>query len=816
MLNQTISGKRTDAVSARSSSGIEDVWMNCEEATLGVDDSNRHEFANAKWSKPTSMVGPVTANRSLRDDSRSNAFVLLTSRYVFGATAKLCEIILPIDDKAFSIKPMPDPDLTEQAKDTTPLVAPNHQPIMNAPDALAGGTPPPQYQPQAQGAAPAPQAPPPPQQMTGGDVAQAQLDAAAESAEKAETRIYGWMQDSKYPAESRKIIADAARIGVGVLKGPYPDYKKSKTVSKEGNAIKLVIKQSIIPKLCWVDPWNIFPDDACGEDIHNGDFIFERDFLSAKKLRALKGSPGYMDDQIDKVLAEGPGKVYAEGNSPSDQEKNKRKRYEIWYYYGTLKRNEMDLLNPDDAADLPDDQDEVYAIVSMVNDTIIRAIVNPLDSGTFPYLTFNWSRRPGHWAGKGVAEAMAMPQKSVNAATRALFNNAGISSGPQIVIDQIGIIPADGSWKMTPNKFWYKTADAGSVQDAFAIFNIPSIEKDMMAIIDYGMKLAEESTGIPLITQGQTGPTTPDTFGAAELQDNNAHTWLRAVGSAWDDQIGEPLVDALYEWLLLDDDVPDDEKAEYEINSQGSTAMVERAIQEGTLMGLLKASENPAFKIDPSKLMTEYLRGKRMDPSKVMYSKEEQEQMAQQPATPPIQVQVAQLNNQGKLQAVQAKAQADAQAQQADLAHEQQQLQNGGASPHVVSAQARIMDAQIKARSAETIEQTRAQAEQAYASTEAQIARDNHNATLQELQMKRELALLEYANQQKMTLDDTRAQLAKTAMIEQTRRQVAAADMQARQTEGQMDRDHDMTKHLTTLGHTAAMQSAAPQVSTEQ
>ena len=46
---------------------------------------------------------------------------------------------------------------------------------------------------------------------------------------------------------------------------------------------------------------------------------------------------------------------------------------------------------------------------------------------------------------------------------------------------------------------------------------------------------AEESTSIPLITQGQTGPTTPDTFGAAQLQNNNANQLLRSVGYAVDE-----------------------------------------------------------------------------------------------------------------------------------------------------------------------------------------------------------------------------------------------------------------------------------------
>lgn len=806
-MNSVLCDKRRDAVDARKTSGIELVWMQCEEATLGIDDMNRHEFSDAKWAKPTSMVGPLTSSKQRVDDSRSNAYVMLTSRYVFGATAKVCEIILPIDDKAFSLKPMPNPDLIDQAQDDTPLVDHNQQPIMAPPPSAAASPQMPSPGGMPGQAAPT-AAPTGPQQMTGGDVAQQQLDAATASADKAETRIYGWMTQSKYPAEARKVIGDSARIGVGCMKGPFPVARKSKSLSKDGDSIKLNMEMKLEPSLCWVDPWNLFPDDACGEDIHSGDHIWERDFLSSKKLRALKDEPGYLASAIDLVLAEGPGKVFAENDSPSNVEKNKRKRYEIWYYYGTLKRADMDLLNPEDSADLDDDQEEVYAIISMVNDTIIRAVINPLDSGRFPYDTFAWSRRPGHWAGKGVAEQMSMPQRQVNAATRALLNNAGISAGPQIVIDQLGIMPANGDWKITPNKFWYKTSDSsGSARDAMFAIDIPNVTDKMMKIIDYGMKLAEESTGIPLISQGQTGPSSPETFGAAELQDNNAHTWLRHIASGWDDQIGEPKVDSLYEWLLLDPEVPDDEKAEYEIDAQGSTAMVERAIQQNVILGLLKASENPAFKLNPEKLMATYLRGNRMDPGKIQYSQAEQQAMSQQPPAPPVQVQVAQVRNQGALQVAQAKSQADAQQQQADLAHESGQLQNGSSSPHIVAAQAKIAEAQIRARSEQVIEQSRAAAEQQYAATEASVARDAHQTAIQELQLKREIAILEYTSKQNITIQQAQDQLRNTALVEQTKRQVAAADLQARMTESQTGRDHEMDQHVSNQNHEINMKA---------
>jgi hypothetical protein len=62
-----IGAKRDAAVSARKSSGIEDIWKECEEAYVGIDAANRDEFKGANWSKPVSMDGPVTTDRDPRN-----------------------------------------------------------------------------------------------------------------------------------------------------------------------------------------------------------------------------------------------------------------------------------------------------------------------------------------------------------------------------------------------------------------------------------------------------------------------------------------------------------------------------------------------------------------------------------------------------------------------------------------------------------------------------------------------------------------------------------------------------------------------------
>ncbi len=779
-LSAVIAGKRKEAVDARKTSGIEAVWLACEEAYLGIDDMNRHEFSAAQWAKPSSMTGPLTRNNIPADNTKSTAYVRLTSRYVDNASAKLGEILLPIDDKAFAFDATPNPDLIHQLNDKSPVAHPDTgQPVMK---------------PAQEGQEPKPAEP-----LTAADLAQADIDKAQDKAKAAEKRIYDWMVESNYPAEARKVVHDAARLGAGALKGPYPDSKTSRAITKAPGGLALQISRKTVPVVRWVDVWNIFPDDACGENIHDGDYIFERDFLSAKKLKKLKDNDDYLKTQIDKVIEEGPGKCYVESNHQNDNKT--RKRYEIWYYYGTLKRDDMALANAVGIEDLPDDQEDVHAIISMVNDTIIRAVINPLDSGAFPYRIVTWSRRPGHWAGVGVAEQIAMPQRMVVASTRALLNNAGLSSGVQIIIDQMGVVPADGSWKLTPNKIWYKTADSTSadVREAFFAVIIPSVQAEMMNIITYAMRLAEEASGIPLVTQGQTDVNGPETFGQAELQDNNAHTWIRAIGYRFDDMATDPLVRDFYEYLLLDPSVPDDEKGDFEINAHGSIAMVERAIQENTLMGMLGASANPAFKVDPGKLFAEICKSKRIDPRTIQYTPEEQEKMAQQPAQPPLPVVIEQLKGQNALQLQSAKAQAELAQDQQDMAHEQQMLQAGGTTPHMASATARIEQERIKAQSSQVIQASRANAELARAEKERQIAQQNGELRIQELMLEKELALLKYANDQKKTLDTVKMELAKSSMDNQTKQQLAAAEIQLAATEGHENRMLDVHKHHTSL-----------------
>ncbi len=780
-----IASKREEAKGARGSSGIESTWRECEEAYLGIDDVNRHEFTDAKWAKPMSMDGPVTTGRKPRDtDYKSTVFHRLTSRYVDAGVAKLTEILLPADDKSFSFSEMPVPERIAASEDESQVV---HSGLGNAPltRPLAPGETPPPAAPQppvaavgpapaapaamppgpqasapptaaspappagVPGAAPtsaAPQvAPPPRMPLTVQDLAREAIEAARKKAKAAETRIYDWQTETQYRAEIRKVISDAARIGVGVLKAPTPVSKRvmAITKAKEGDGIDLTIKEKIVPAGVWCDPWNIYPDPACGENIHDGDYIFECDFMSARQVRGLKKLPGYIKAQIDLVLEQGPNKANETSTNRPEGTKSKD-RYTVWYFYGTLTKDEMQAIDRASGKEQGFNGDEeANVIVTLINDSVVRATINPLDSGSFPYHSMPWQRRAQHWAGVGVAEQMRAPQRIVNAAIRALLNNAGKSAGCQIFLREGAFRPGDGTWQFTPDKFWYQTENGSDdIRKDFVVVEIPNVGEQLTNIITLAERFAEEVTSIPLITQGQSGATTPDTFGAAQLQNNNANQLLRSIGYTFDDKITEPATRQFYEWLLLDPDVPNKEKGEFQINAHGSSALVERAIQDQTIGQMAALVLNPAYKFDPAKWAAEYARSKKLDPKTFQYTEEEQARMAAAPPPEQPAVTVAKINADTQLKL--------------------------GAMKQTVDELTEQHEAQIAA-AAHTLEVGRAQAEDLR--TKGELTINAHD-----LEMQHQREMLKYATMRNISLDTVKAELAKAAMTLQTQRQLNAED----------------------------------------
>jgi hypothetical protein len=630
-LSTTIAELRDEAVAARKSSGIEDTWRECEEAYVGIDDLNRDEFKGAKWTKATTMTGGLMKETGKADSNKATAYVKLVARYVDAGHAKVCEIVLPADGKAFTLKATPLPELAggvgnmQPAQDITGQPMPGHDGQPVTVDALAKHA----------------------------------IEQAESAAEKAATRIYDWLVEYKHNAEMRKVIFDMARLGVGVLCGPIPESKRVVVVHKtkpatpaaadpdmppelqatptaQAAAISVEVVDELKPIARWVDPWNFYPAPGCGENIHKGSHCFESDEITESELAKLakQGDLFYLPEQIKKVIEEGPGKCRTDGGDNSQQ--RDKNSYALWNFRGSISKSDFEAANEEQASKVDKAMNRVDVVITLINDTVIRAVQSPMDSGRLPYHTAPWSRRAGHWAGVGVGEQVRTPGRIVTAATRAMLNNAGNSSGAQVIMDPNAVEPANRDMRITPDKLWFIKNGAGveDVRKVFASFEWPNTTDHLMKIVEYGFKLAEEHSNIPLISQGQSGKTTPDTFGGQQLQDNNANQLLRDVGFTVNDCITTPLVDQFYEWLLLDEDVPDDEKGDYHVDTSGALALIEKSLQDIFVLQLLTASANPAYELDPAKCMEEVIRSKRMTPAHFRLTDAQIEERKKQP--PPV------------------------------------------------------------------------------------------------------------------------------------------------------------------------------------
>lgn len=734
-ISKDVAKKRDEAVKGRKQSGIETVWEEDEEYYQGVDDANRESHP---WTKSASSQGGISRSPS-RSATRCSAFFNITRQFVDSASARMGDILLPAGDWNFAVKASPVQDDDANAGSSVPGAGSGAAPGFNSsnpaqPTGLAAPQTPATGDPASlvPGAQPA-SAPVDPATNPNAAIAPVPDPTAASpaqiEAEKRATLAELWIQDKlvecTYHTEVRKVIEDAARLGTGVIKGPFPNKKMLRKAMQQGGKFTLELVEQINPASKHVDPWDFYPDPACGDDIHNGNYVVERDRMNAKQLRDLKGTPGYLSDQIDSVIDEGPSKKnYSDGSRISGENTADDDKFEVWYFYGlvdpvSLSAMDVKLTDKESAKKL------LPAIVTLVNDTAIKADISSLDTGEFPYDVMPWQRVAGTWTGIGISRQGRTAQDMLNGAGRAMMDNAGLSSGPMIIIRKGAITPADNKWEITARKVWWATeqADQGrSMADAFTTINIPMIQNELQAIITLANKMMEDATGITFILQGQQG-SAPDTVGGMQLLHSNASAMLRRLARVFDERVTEPHIRRYYEWLLLLG--PDEAKGDMCIEAIGSTALVEREIQAMEAMALLQLALNPAFGLDPKKAMAEVLKTKRfivdkwtMDPGT-------------QPPPPVIPaIEVAKMRS------------ADVQAQIA-------------ADKDITIAANTLTKHKID------VEQNRSDI---YHEAEQQVIQTNAQMRQQELAVKKDLALLDYANKRNISLDQVKAELAQTAM----------------------------------------------------
>ncbi len=696
---------RDDWINSRYSMGVDKRWMEDEDQYNSKDNLNR---TASHMMNSVEQGYPVTTQHS--KPHRSTVFIGMTRQKTNAAEARLADILLPTDDRNWGIDPTPDPSLMGMVKSDIDALDQAGKPMQD---------------------------PMTKQPMKHKDVARKIMEEAKTKAKAMQTVITDQLVECDYLNEIRKVLHDSAVLGSGVIKGPIVTNKVRKawqpyTDSFGQTVHEIEFVEEMNPSSFRVDPRNVWADPSCGESIHDGKGIFERRVMTPKQVRELAKQPGYMKDQLRKILDEGPqaSATMEEFNDEEDRD-FQNDTYEAWEYWGEVDKEDLETMG----MDLEDaDPLEAYAAcVVFINSTVVKVFLNPLDTGELPYDFYTWEKISGSCWGYGIPYLMRSQQKVLNAAWRQMMDNAGVSSGPQIVVKPSTITPADKQWQLSSRKIWFATDDIDDVRKAFTSFEFNSHQGELSQIIKMAAELADQETGVPMLMQGEKG-SAPDTVGGMQLLMNNTNVVLRRLVKQFDDQITKPHIRRYYDYNMLYTD-NEEIKGDYAILARGSSALLVRDVQNQSILNLLAAGANPVYGmyLDTQKLFERALQAQHIDPKEVFKSeaeidriKENMKKKAAQPAPPDTKVQVAQMRAETDMAKIQAQNQGD------------------------------MAELQLKAQT-------------------AQVNRENK---IMELKLQREIELMKMANANKMTLEQIKAKLAETSMRERGKKELFAAEQE--------------------------------------
>ena len=353
---------------------------------------------------------------------------------------------------------------------------------------------------------------------------------------------------------------DIATYPFATLKGPVPRKRKVLEWAEGGLAPTETVRdewERVDPYKFYWAPW--------GDDIQNMPVI-EVHHLTREDVEGMIGVEGYDEDAVRSLLSDfGVGGFDWLDKDDTEMEDLEGKDFDeaasdlvaaiqLWdsipghllIEWG-LKEKEID-----------DPQRSYPCEVWMVNNVVIKAVLNYDMLGRKPYYVTSFEKVPGRIDGNGVADLCMDAQSMCNAAARSLSNNMGISSGPQVGVNVSRLPAGEDITQMYPWKIWqFQQSEYGDVSQPINFFQPNSNAQALMAVFDRFMDIADEITGIPKYMTGQHVPGAGRTSSGLSMLISNAGKSIKQVIANIDHDVLTPMLERQYQRNLRYSNDPD-------------------------------------------------------------------------------------------------------------------------------------------------------------------------------------------------------------------------------------------------------------------
>jgi hypothetical protein len=326
---------------------------------------------------------------------------------------------------------------------------------------------------------------------------------------KQEIKVADQLAEGSWESALSDFIDDFVVFPVACMKGPI--ICKDDTLTYENG--QAVPSNNFIYRNKRISPFDCYPSPNA-TSINDGTNFIEHCRFTRRELSDLKGIPGYKSDVISKVLEEYEGTVNwldtgiegdkALGERRGDEWQANRDIIHGLHFHGSISVKTLREWNIQDPAVLAmDDTQEVEVEAIIAGEYAIRCVRNKDPLRRRPYYKASFQRRPGSFWGKSLPYEMSDIQRVCNASCRALVNNMGLASGPQIEIYTDRLADNGDITQIFPFKIWQLTSDPTGAGGRAINFTQPtSNAQELLAVYKEFELRADDATGIPRYSYG--------------------------------------------------------------------------------------------------------------------------------------------------------------------------------------------------------------------------------------------------------------------------------------------------------------------------
>ena len=432
------------------------------------------------------------------------------------------------------------------------------------------------------------------------------------------------------------------------IKGPIKTLQVVKKIITDDTGVDRVdFVKEVVREWKRVSPFDIYPEPDVN-NIEEG-YLVEHVAYRRKNLSELIGIPGYREEEIRAVLAEhltGGLKEWT-GIEGEREDAEKKDTTAIWEsdrieglnYYGPvpgsfllewgLSRNEVQ-----------DPEFDYEATIYKIGNHVIGAIINEDPEGKKPFSTASFEDEPDNIWGNAYAEKLDDAQTVCNACARALVNNIGIGSGPQVEINIDRIHGGlKGDMRLVPWKRWLTTNRMMQTGNAISFWQPQMHAQEILTVYNAFSKIADER-GIPSYAHGdpQVGGGGNTASGLSMLI-TQASKIIKGVIRNMDRFLIIPSIEHLFSDLVKDKKFAS-KVGDVNLIAKGSSALIEKEQKAVRMLEFLSNTNNDIdLQIMGVKgrayLLSEIAKAHEIDPLKALQGMLEQPALPGSGATPP-------------------------------------------------------------------------------------------------------------------------------------------------------------------------------------